>query len=103
MRHALLISRDPRWALDLARAWVASGDTVAAVLLDRAAALVRPGHVDAGSVTAALAAGVEVSVHDDALRRRGLAGTPLVEGAKTIGLDEIADLVTDGADRAVWL
>lgn len=103
MRHAVLVSRDPRWALDLARAWVGSGDTVTTVLLDRAAALARPGHADAAAVTAALAAGVAVSVHDDALRRRGLAGTTLTDGCKVIDLDEIADLVTDGADRAVWL
>lgn len=103
MRHAVLVSRDPRWALDLARAWVASGDTVTAVLLDRASALARPGHADADAVAAALAAGVAVSVHDDALRRRGLGSHPLAEGCKTVDLDEIADLVTDGADRAVWL
>lgn len=103
MHHAVLVSRDPRWALDLACSWVAAGDTVNAVLLDRAAALARPGHTDAGAVTAALAAGVAVSVHDDALRRRGLAGVAVTPGCKTVDLDEIADLVADGADRAVWL
>ncbi|MEX0659069.1 MAG: hypothetical protein WD080_08045 [Egibacteraceae bacterium] len=99
----MLVSRDPRWALDLARAWVGAGDTVTAVLLDRAAALARPGHADASAVAAALGAGVAVSVHDDALRRRGLVGDAVTPGCKTIDLDEIADLVADGADRAVWL
>ncbi|HVM00620.1 MAG TPA: DsrE family protein [Egibacteraceae bacterium] len=103
MRHTVLVSRDPRWALALARAWSSAGDTVAVVLLDRAAALARPGHADADAVVEALAAGVEVSVHDDALRRRGLAARRVTEGCKTVDLDEIADLVTDGADRAVWL
>jgi len=103
MRHALLISRDARWALDLARRWVAAGDTVTAVLLDRSVALARPGHADADAVTAAVAGGVAVNAHDDALRRRGLAGAPLADGVKPVDLDEIADLVSDGSDRAVWL
>lgn len=103
MRHTVLVSRDPRWALQLARAWAQAGDTVTAVLLDRAAALVRPGHADADALLAALEAGVAASVHDDALRRRGLTRQALPEGLKTVTLDEIADVVTDGGDRAVWL
>lgn len=103
MRHTVLVSRNPRWALDLARAWTAAGDSVTAVLLDRGAALVRAGHPDADALSAALAAGVQVSVHDDALRRRGLAERDVAAGCKVVELDEIADLVTDGADRAVWL
>lgn len=103
MRHAVLISREPRWALELACRWVAAGDSVSAVLLDRAAGLARAEHADAPAVVEALAAGVEVSAHDDALRRRGLAGRPLTEGVKPVDLDEIADLLSEGADRAVWL
>lgn len=103
MRHTVLISRDPRWALELARGWAQAGDTVTAVLLDRASALARPGHAHAGALADAVGAGVTVAVHDDALRRRGLASRPLPEGVKTVDLAEVADLVTDGADRAVWL
>lgn len=103
MHHAVLVSRDVVWALELATAWVQAGDTATVVLCDRAAARTRPGHDDAGPLQAALAAGVVVTVHDDALRRRGLFGRPLADGCKTIDLDEIADLVTEGADRAVWL
>lgn len=103
MHHAVLISREARWALELARRWVTAGDSVTAVLLDRASALARAEHADADAVAEALAAGVEVSAHDDALRRRGLIGRPLTEGVKTVDLDEIADLLAEGADRAVWL
>lgn len=102
-RQCLLVSRNPRWALRLARTWVGAGDSVTIVLLDRAAALARPGHADAEAILAALADGVEVRAHDDALRRRGLAGRDLVLGCKTVDLDEIADLIMDGSDRAVWL
>lgn len=103
VHHVVLVSREPRWALGLASEWVAAGDTVTAVLCDRASALARPGHADAGALAAALADGVVVTVHDDALRRRGLAGAALADGCKTVSLDEIADLVADAADRAVWL
>lgn len=103
MRHTVLVSRDPRWALGLAQRWAHTGDTVTVVLLDQGAALARPGHADADALTDAVAAGVTVTVHDDALRRRALAGRPLPEAMKTVDLDEVADLVTDGTDRAVWL
>ncbi|HWB72056.1 MAG TPA: hypothetical protein VG452_07545 [Egibacteraceae bacterium] len=103
MRVAVLVSDDLRWALLLARTWVGAGDGVQVVLLDAAAAAARPGHEDAAAVGAALRDGVVVGVHDDALRSRALTGGGLVDGAKVVDLDEIADLVTEGADKAVWL
>jgi hypothetical protein len=103
MRVAMLVSDDAVWALGLAAAWAGAGDTVTAVLLDRAAALVRTGHADGGDLRAAQAAGVHVAVHDDALRRRGLSVAALPADVKPTDLDEVADLVTDGSDKAVWL
>lgn len=103
MRIALLVSLDPGWALRLARSWAVAGDAVQVVLLDVAAAVARPGHQQAAAVGAALADGVLVSAHDDALRRRSLARGALVHGVKVVDLDEVADLVSEGADKVVWL
>jgi sulfur relay (sulfurtransferase) complex TusBCD TusD component (DsrE family) len=103
MRHVLLVSRDLRWAVTLATSWAAAGDALTLVLLDEAAAAARTGHESSGLLTAALEAGVQVSVHDAAARRRGIDERSLTSGVKTVDLDEIADLVGDGADRVVWL
>lgn len=103
MHVALLVSADVPWALGLAEAWKAVGDSVSAVLLDEAASAVRIGHQMTGVVAAAIAAGVSVAVHDDAIRRRGIRGDGLVDGVKVVTIDEVADLVADGADKAVWL
>lgn len=100
MHHALLVGRDAAEGLRLAASWSAAGDTVTAVLLAEAAAIARPGHADAGRIDQATAAGVDVRGHDEALRRRGISAP--VAGVKPIDLDELADLVTVGADRAVW-
>ncbi|HWH32047.1 MAG TPA: DsrE family protein [Egibacteraceae bacterium] len=103
MTVALLVSHTAAQGLALARAWAESGDDVVVVLLDGAAAAARDGHADAPALRAALAAGVAVSAHDDALRRRGVTGGGLTDGVKTIDLDEVADLVAEGADKVVWL
>ncbi|MBW3602050.1 MAG: DsrE family protein [Actinobacteria bacterium] len=103
MRFTVLVSHDARWALELATAWSAVGDDVRVVLLDSAAALARPGHRDAARVTTAMDAGVGVWVHDDAVARRALPGGAVVDGVTVVDLDEVADAVTDGTDRAVWL
>lgn len=103
MRVTVLVSHDARWALELAAAWSAAGDQVRVVLLDSAAALVRPGHRDTARVTEAMAAGVGVSVHDDAVARRALPGGAVADGVTVVDLDEVAGAVIDGADRAVWL
>jgi intracellular sulfur oxidation DsrE/DsrF family protein len=103
MRIFLLISSDPAWALGLARTYAIAGDAVTAVLLDRAAASARPGHRAASDLASALASGVAVAAHDDALRRRALDRSRIIDGVKIIDLDEVADLVGEGCDRAVWL
>lgn len=100
MRRTVLISHDLD-ALRLAVSW-AGDDTVTAVLLDGASAVLRAGHVDEGRVTEAVDAGVTVAVHDESLRRRGLR-QPAVDGVKVIDLTELADLVATGSDRVVWL
>ncbi len=100
---ALLVSVDLRWALKLASAWVATGDSVTVVLLDTAVSAARAGHVASGAVTDALAAGVVVTVEEGALQRRALPVDRLLEGIKPVDLDEVADLVVEGADRVVWL
>jgi hypothetical protein len=49
------------------------------------------------------AAGVVVLAHDDALRRRAIRGDGMLDGVKTVDLDEVAGLVLDGADKVMWL
>ncbi len=102
MRVTVLISTDPGWALPLAARWQQSGDTVSAILLDRACAVVRGGHRDAGRVGDALSAGVSIAVHDHALALHGI-GVDRDVPLKVVDLDEIADLVADDADKVVWL
>lgn len=101
MRVTVLVSDRAAWALGVAQAWARAGDAVTLVLLDAAAATARPEHADAHSLAAALAGGVRVAVHDAALRRRALR--VLAEGVTIVDLDEVAELVTAGADRSVWL
>lgn len=101
MRVTLLVSNRGAWALDLAVEWARAGDVVTLVLLDSAAAMARPDHADADALAAAVAGGVGVAVHDAALRRRGLVSP--AQGVTVLDLDEVAELVTVGADRAVWL
>lgn len=103
MHIALLVSTDLAWALWLAQTWTAAGDQVSVVLLDAAAAAARQGHAHAQAVREVLAAGATVGAHTDALRRRAIGPDWRVEGIKTVDLDEIADLVTDTAEKVVWL
>lgn len=103
MRVALLLSRDAAAGLALARNWAAAGDEIAAVLLDGASAAARTGHRDAAAVAEAAGAGVAVSALDESLRRRGISAAELVDGVKRVDLDELADLIAEGADKAVWL
>jgi hypothetical protein len=102
VRVTVLISSRPRWALQVVTSWAQDGDTVTAVLLAEASAAARQRHPDRAVLTAAQHAGVVIATHDEALRRRALGPGVLVEGVKIVGLDEIADLVTSGADKAVW-
>lgn len=102
MHRVLLASDDVAAAVALAEAWAAGGDTVTAVLVDAAAGSARAGHLDGAALRRALAAGVAVGAHDEALRRRGLEPARLAEGVKVLSIGEIADLVAT-ADRAVWL
>lgn len=109
--RVLLESIDAVGAAELAIAWaqdiaVASGEPAAGashvilVLLDEAASATRPRHVDAAALERALAAGVAVAVHDEALLRRG--GSAVVDGVKTLAMTEIADLLAEPGARAVW-
>ncbi len=103
MRVALLVSTDLTWAVELARTWKGQGDEVTLVLLDGAAAAARQGHLRAPVVGDALGLGIAVLAHDDALRRRAIRANRTLEGVKAVDLDEIADLVADGAEKVVWL
>lgn len=102
MRVTVLISSRLRWALEVVTSWARDGVLVTVVLLAGASGAARPGHREAEAVTAAQAAGVVVTVHDEALRRRALRSGALAEGIKLVDLDEMAELVTSGADKAVW-
>lgn len=103
MRTLVLVSRDPAWALELATAWAAAGDDVVAVLFDHGAVWAREGHPRGGELAAAADAGVTLRVHDEALTVRGIGVGQLAGGVKPCDLDEVADLLTDGVDKAVWL
>jgi hypothetical protein len=103
VRIAVLVSTDLPWALQLACMWTAQGDHVTVVLLDAAAAAARQGHLHAQAVSDAMAAGLCVVAHTDALRRRAIGPERRIGGVKTINLDEVADLVTEGADRVISL
>jgi len=102
VRVTVLASDPARWILETAQGWAAAGDLPTVVLLDAAAALARRGHPDADVVRAAQAGGVTVAVHDGALLRRGVAPAAVADGVTVVDLDEVADLVTTGADRALW-
>lgn len=108
MRVTLLVSTGVPWALGVAAAWARAGDRVTVVLLDAAAASARVGHEDGAALTAAADTGVAVAAHDAALARRALTGgtepgAGLAAGIAVVDLDDLADLVTTGADKAVWL
>jgi len=103
MKTALLLSAAAEADLELARAWAAAGDEVQVVLLDTAAGIARAGHTLHDSLRRVLAAGVTVVAHDDALRRRAIDAASLADGVKVADMDEIADLVAEGAQRVVWL
>lgn len=102
MRVTVLVSGGVPWSLDIACSWSRAGDRVTVVLLDGAAASVRRHHDHEPAVRAALQAGVTVLAHDTALRRRALQTDALLEGVEPVDLDAVADLVTTGADKAVW-
>ena len=99
----LLVSHDVAWTLELAVAWARAGDGVTVVLCDQAAAGARAGHPGAAELAAAGAAGVVMRVHDEALAARGIGDDALHDAVKPVDLDEVADLLVDVADRAVWL
>jgi len=103
VRIALLVSTDLPWALQLARLWVAQGDHVTVVLLDAAATAARQGNLHAQAVSQAMTAGAAVVAHTDALRRRAISPERRIEGIKAVDLDEIADLVMEGADNVICL
>lgn len=101
-RVTVLVSSRVGEVLPLVQAWARAGDVITVVLLDEAAASARPGHADGAALRALAEAGVLVAAHDDALRRRALPLDGLAEAVEAVDLDEVAELVTQGADRAVW-
>ena len=103
MKTALLLSAAAEADLELARSWAAAGDEVQVVLLDTAAAIARTGHTLHDTLRCVIAAGVTVAAYDDALRRRAIDAAALADGVKVADMDEIADLVAEGAQRVVWL
>ena len=103
MVGVLLVSRDTAWALAVARDPRPADAPLHVVLLDSAAAAARATHPCATAVRDAIAAGASVLVHDEAVQRRGMGADDLIEGVKTVDLDEVADLVTDAAGTVMWL
>lgn len=99
MTVAVLTSQQPAEALSLSAEWAATGDDVIVVLLDGAAAVLRPGHLVARELERAVAAGVRVWAHDVAVHERGLEPAAHVE---TVDLDRVAALVGDDATRVQW-
>ena len=103
MLSVVLVSRDTAWALALARAPRDGSGSLHVVLLDASAGAARASHPCAGRIREALEAGVTVMVHDEAALRRGMTTADLVEGVKTVDLDEIADLVAEAPGSVMWL
>lgn len=103
MGHVVLVSRDTTWALAVAERPAPAASPVHVVLLDSAAAAARSSHPCAERIREALDAGVVVSVHDEAALRRGMGPSELVDGVKTVDLDEIADVVAEAAGAVMWL
>ena len=104
MSTVLLTARDPLTAGDgthplrAATALAAGGSAVALVLFEDAVTLARPGHRDAATLRAALDAGVEVLIEDEARARRAVTPTA---GVKPTTFAEVVDRIVDG--QAVWL
>jgi uncharacterized protein (DUF58 family) len=103
VRSTILVSDDVEWALSLAHAWTAQGDQVTLVLLDTAVAATRQGAAHQAVLAAALRAGIAVLAEERALQRRVLGPSALLDGVKVLRLDELADLLVDDSDKAVWL
>ena len=103
MLSVVLVSRDPAWALAAAARPRPAGAPLHVVLLDGGAGAARASHPCAARIRNALDAGVLVVVHDEAALRRGMTPDDLVEGVKTVDLDEIADLVADAEGTVMWL
>ena len=103
MLSVVLVSRDTAWALALARTPRDNPTPLHVVLLDASAGAARATHPCAARIRDAVAAGVAVAVHDEAALRRGMTTADLVEGVKTVDLDEIADLVADASGSVMWL
>jgi hypothetical protein len=101
----VLTARDPLTAGDgghairAAAELAAAGHPAALVLLEDAVTVARDGHRDAGALAAALEAGVEVLVEDEARARRAVEPTA---GVKPTTFGEIVDRLVV-ASRAVWL
>ena len=98
-----LVSSDCTSALDLVAVWLDAGRSVQVVLLDAAAATVRPNHVGGAHLERVIDAGAVVGVHDEAAARRGITSAGMVAGIKTLTLDEVADLIGDATGTVVWL
>ena len=103
MRHTVLVSGDLPWALELALVWRQAGDDVAVVLLDAAVTAARASSTEAGALRAAVDAGITVSIEEGAVRRRGIVTAALAPDVKISSYDEIADAITEGSERVVWL
>lgn len=100
----LLTARDPLTAGDgahplrAATTLAAGGAAVTLVLFEDAVTLTRPGHREASTLRAALDAGVEVLIEDEARARRAVTPTA---GVKPTSFGEVVDRIVHG--RAVWL
>lgn len=103
MVGVLLVSRDTAWALAVAQDPRPGDAPLHIVLLDSAAAAARATHPCAPAVRQAIDAGATVVVHDEAVQRRGMRPGDLIDGVKTVDLDEVADLVTDAEGTVMWL
>lgn len=101
MRRVVLVSADVADGVALARRAAGRGEAVTLVLLAGAARSARQGHPGAAALADALDDGITVLAHAEALARRA-SQDALADGVKPVGLDELADLLVDGADRAVW-
>lgn len=107
MNVLLMTARDPLQAADvahparLARQLSSDGEDVVLVLLEDAVSLARAGHAWSDSLIAALEAGVEVLVEEEAIARRAVHR--LVGGVKRVPFGEVVDRLFGWAERPAWL
>lgn len=105
-RYLILQSRDPlegeNYGLFLADQLQGRGNEVTLYFLENGAGGLRRGSAVAGAIERFRSAGGRVLAEDVALKARGIAAGDLIEGVEVSTMSELADLLVDWSDKALW-